>query len=188
MSIDGGTRIIRKHDNVQLKQKIIHLQAELSRYKQLVAKYQNNYHYNQLDELNSSIENLRQILKQKEEEISLLKEAKIDIEEHVKVLVEEKSQFGDNHSELIEQINVLKEENSLLKEENELVKLENISLQKTLDHQEEEVTKLRESVKTTEKEKSIFKPKKATEQLKKENDPSESWFLRTLKQQNKEDE
>jgi chromosome segregation ATPase len=188
MSIDGGTKSTRKLDYIQLSQKNIHLKAELSRYKHIVAQYQNNYHYSQLDELNSEIENLKGIVYQKEEELALLKKANIEIEEKLSILTEEQSQFGAIKSELIEKLNLVETENNRLKEENELVVLENSSLHKTLEHQEGEVGKLREALELAERDKSLFKPKKSTTtQSSKEADPSESWFLRTIKQ-NKDDE
>jgi chromosome segregation ATPase len=187
MSIDGGTKATRKLDHVQLTQKIIHLKAELSRYKQIVAQYQNNYHYSQLDDLNNEIEYLKDIIKQKEEETSLLKRANIEMEEKMSILTDEKSKFGITKTELIEQLNLVKTEYNCLKEEHELVVLENTSLHKTLEHQEEEVEELRKALELTERDHSLFKPKKETSQTSKESDHSESWFLRTIKQ-NKGDE
>ncbi|MFN7253117.1 MAG: hypothetical protein ACK4M9_20440 [Anaerobacillus sp.] len=187
MSIDGGTKATRKLDHVQLTQKIIHLKAELSRYKQIVAQYQNNYHYSQLDDLNNEIKYLKDIIKQKEEETSLLKRANMDMEEKMSIIIDEKSKFSITKTELIEQLNLMKSENNRLKEEHELVVLENTSLHKTLEHQEEEVKKLREALDLAERDQSLFKPKKETSQSSKETDPSESWFLRTIKQ-NKGDE
>jgi chromosome segregation ATPase len=188
MSIEGKAKSIRSLDNVQLRQKLIHLQAELSRYKQVVEKYQNNYHYNQLDDLKNDIQKLEALLQQKNEEISQLQKLNNEYEEQIKILVEEKSQFGDTYSELNEKIKQIQNENSRLIEENELVNIENTSLRKTLDDQEEEVMKLREAVEVSERDKSIFKPSKTTGQFKKEIDPSDSWFLRTLKQQNKDND
>ncbi|MCT8140372.1 hypothetical protein H1D32_23340 [Anaerobacillus sp. CMMVII] len=188
MSIEERIRSSRKLDNVQLKQKIIHLQAELARYKQIVTKYQNNYHYNQFDELTNEIEVLRVNLVEKEADILQLKEQKTELEAQVELLRVENTQFGDKYVQLEEQLNQLRIENSLLTDENELIKLENSSLQKTLDHQEEEVMKLREKVELAERENNIFKPKKANTQIKKEADPTDSWFLRTLKQQSKDEE
>jgi chromosome segregation ATPase len=183
-----GNRNLSKLDNVQLKQKIIHLQAELSQYKEIVVKYQNNYHYSQVDELTNEISTLKELLNQKERECTELEKVKSDMVAHVRELGEKNSELNDMYVELKEQIENLVNENKGIMEENEMLRLENSSLQKTLDHQEEEVMKLREIVEVTERERSIFNPKKSVIDVNQESGPTDSWFLRTIKQENKDNE
>lgn len=187
MSRDLQQKSTSRLDNVQLKQKIIHLQAELSRYKDIVVKYQNNYHYNQLDELNNEITDLKNSLADKEKECAELKNVKDEIEANVKGLIEKSSGFNDTNVELTAQIKSLTEEHEGVKEENELLKIENSNLQKTIETQEEEVKKLKELVEVhgTEKEKDQFEGKRSSVHVKGGGDTTDSWFLRSIKQQNK---
>lgn len=184
--INHDPKSVRGLDQVQLKQRVIHLQAEVSRYRQVVEKYQNNYHYNQLDELKEKLTKQEELLVEKDEEIAKLTNLNLEIKNHVKALAEEKSQFGDSYSQFQDQLEQVRRETERLKEENELLNLENTSLKKTVDHQEEELMKLREEVELSKKE-SIFKTKRATVHGKQEENSAESWFIRTLKQQNKDD-
>lgn len=188
MSIEKGIKSIGKFDTVQLKQRIIHLQAELSRYKQMVENYQNNYHYNQLEELKTEMAMLSEFLIQKDEEIAQMQKIKTENEEYVKVLIEEKSQFDDTYLELNERIQQLENENSRFKEEIDLLNVENNNLRNSLNDQENEMEKFREVIRLGEGNKSSLQPKKTTVDYKKETDPADSWFLRTLKQQNKEND
>lgn len=175
---------VSKLDDVQLKQKIIHLQAELSRYKEIVKDYQTNYHYNKLDELAKEIEKFKNSMAEKEEEVKQIKFDKKEVEEHVMLLVEKNREVDETYSELKERLEQLEKENSLLKVENEKISSENHRLQKDLEQLEEEVMKLRAE---REVEKNIFKPKRASVSFKKEGEGSDSWFLRTIKQNNKSD-
>ncbi|TLS37460.1 hypothetical protein [Pseudalkalibacillus caeni] len=64
--------ITSKTDPIQLQQKIIYFKAELAKYKEKVKDYQENFHYNQLENLKS--ENISLIEKQEELEEKLAEE------------------------------------------------------------------------------------------------------------------
>ena len=86
-------RHLSKLDRIQLMQKIIHLQSELTRYKQLVEKYQNNYHYKQVDELKGQLMEAQEKLGKNAEgiqELMELKEVKTLLLEENDTLLKEK--------------------------------------------------------------------------------------------------
>lgn len=177
MSTSDKNRPRQKLNNVQLKQKVIYLQAELSRYKEVVLNYQNNYHYSQLESLNKELQLLKEKLIEKEEKIEELIAGKKDIEEHVKQFTLEKSQLNESYTQIEGQKSQLEKDNMQLKEEKKVLMSENESLRETIKKLEKRFV--------IGQEKSVFNPKNTS--ITKDAD-SESWFLRTLKQQNKKDD
>ena len=166
-----------KLTNVQLQQKIIHLQSELSRYKELVVKYQTNYHYKQMDELNTKLITLNEQLQEKEAEIANANKAKAEIEKHVQQMIDERTSEKEH-------LITLQNENDELKKQVEALTEKISASEKVLVEKEEEVKKLRDMLSGKPTSTYIASKKR----INVENDESEdSWFFRTLKQQQKKD-
>lgn len=157
-----NTRQLNKLDKVQLMQRVIHLQSELSRYKQVVSKYQNNYHYKQFDELKEELEAAKEKIVQKDEDIAELNKVNSELEGSAKQLVERYSGNQEEYEKLKEKLEQLEKENS--------------SLQNKIEQQEKEINNHKE------------KWKKTQYLLEKDDESPDSWFLRSIKSQKKEEE
>lgn len=189
MSKEGNIKQVSKLDNVQLQQRLIHLQSEVFGYRQLVERYQNNYHYSQFDELNNEMENVKKQLAHKEEEIRQIKSAKNEIEDHLKELSSKHSELNDTNAELKDRVDQLEKEKNQLQEERNKPKIENRQFEDNFDKQgKETLHKPKQTIVTSrlsgEEETNILKAEKTSLQVKRENESRDSWFLRNLKQQN----
>ncbi|MFA9555793.1 hypothetical protein ACERII_00600 [Evansella sp. AB-rgal1] len=127
--------------NVQLKQKILHLQSETAKYKQKVKIYEEQYHYKLLEELTKEKEQLEDRVHYLEDQIKRIEERNKILEEgfreiHVnrqKVIQDFKKETMK--SEQFEKENIaLKGELALLEEK---LRLTSKRLQESLKHHDE---------------------------------------------------
>ncbi len=132
---------LSKLTNTQLQQKIIHLESELKKQKQLLEKYQNDYHYNLIDRL------------QAEKEVQ--EQQFIELEQQLNV---EQTKYQNHQTKLSSIQNHYKKEIEKQKKENEVLTLQlNVEQTKNQNHQTE-LSSIQNHY------------KKETEKLKKENE------------------
>ncbi|MBU9723621.1 MULTISPECIES: hypothetical protein [Bacillaceae] len=95
----------------QLQQKVIHLQSELSKCRQKIADYQNNYHYQLLEELkekNQVLESRNKLLERSFKEVHEEKDRK---EKENAELIEKLDEVNKMRDALNEELESLKENN-----------------------------------------------------------------------------
>ncbi|MCD8500372.1 MAG: hypothetical protein LRY71_00160 [Bacillaceae bacterium] len=157
-------RHLSKLDRIQLMQKIIHLQSELTRYKQLVEKYQNNYHYKQVDELKGQLMEAQEKLGKNAEGIQELMELK-----------EVKTLLLEENDTLLKENTMLQEKTSELEKKIQQLETENLDLKKV---KEQQASALKEKAFNSAKPKYL---------LEKDDDSPDSWFLRSIRAQKNEE-
>lgn len=89
INISTVSKKIQKQSKIQLQQLIIHLNSELSKYKEKVREYQEDYHYSQLESL--KIENRKLIEEKKQLKIAL--DEQKTIEKQLEELQAERKQW-----------------------------------------------------------------------------------------------
>ncbi|MDG5789503.1 hypothetical protein QA612_18755 [Evansella sp. AB-P1] len=170
----------RNNVKLQMKQRIIHLKSELSRYKSKIRDYEENYHYKLLEELKVNNHDLQNNLKSKQVELDNTKEKLIDKEKKVQ-------QLTVNLNQLTEEKNrskVVLEEKIQLEKQLEQYKEEDDKRKKELSKYQEELNDLKEKLKvyegeldTEEREKAKKKPNNDTIPSRKKS----TWFYESVK-------
>ncbi|WP_100404823.1 hypothetical protein [Bacillus solitudinis] len=183
---------------IQLKQQLIHVKSELTRYQQIVKKYKENYHYGLIDALETKNEELQDEVEKQAEE---LKKQRVDAELKSMALLKLKRDYKENQAEKdrlainIDSLNIRNNELSteLTREKAEKEAL--IQKQKELElelvvaielMEGAENSKLQLEEKIIEMQNRVAKvEKRSTENAQKDN---HSWFFQNLQSQKKSEE
>ncbi|MCM3708100.1 MULTISPECIES: hypothetical protein [Cytobacillus] len=143
-----------EQDNRILQQKVIYLTAEISKYKNKIKEYQENYHYSQLETLKNENQYLKeQIQKKQQDEIEIKNEFRSAVVHYEKNL-EELSAKEANYLSKIESLNdqirkseklmsTLREHNTSITQEIEEFKKNRLLLHKQLSEKDSELIKLK---------------------------------------------
>ncbi|RBP90546.1 hypothetical protein DFO70_10951 [Cytobacillus firmus] len=143
-----------KQDNRILQQKVIYLTAEISKYKNKIKDYQENYHYSQLETLKNENQYLKeQIQKKQQDELDIKEELSSAIAHYKKNLKELSSKEADylvKIETLDEQIRkseklilTLQENNTSIRQEIEEFQKNRLYLHKQLSEKDSELIKLK---------------------------------------------
>ncbi|MGY6210923.1 hypothetical protein ACXEO8_13115 [Cytobacillus firmus] len=143
-----------KHDNRILQQKVIYLTAEISKYKNKIKDYQENYHYSQFETLKNENQYLKeQIQKKHQNELDIKEELNSAIAHYKKNLKELSSKEADylvKIETLDEQIRkseklilTLQEHNTSIRQEIEEFQKNRLYLHKQLSEKDSQLNKLK---------------------------------------------
>ncbi|MBU8906891.1 hypothetical protein [Desertibacillus haloalkaliphilus] len=189
---------INRNDPEVLKQKLIHIQSELSLYKQKVRNYQENYHYRQLEtlkveneELKEQLENLQSKLDELTSDKGELTSEREDLQQALQEEKDEKAQLmkqlesvDSERNEVNTELNRLQQRLKALQAEKEELtfKIEDIKKNTTAN---EEVDLLNK--KLTETEQLLAEKEQKLEEYEKQSEAEDvetSWFTRNLRENN----
>ncbi len=153
---------LEKLSTMQLKQRIIYLQAELKQCREKIHRYQENYHYRQLDELKEANEVLTLKYEELKETYDQISIGKKELQQKVDVLQSQKEEWEEKKKEQSEKLeDYLKEKTRWEEEKNDLllakVKIQELTddnslLKEELKKNGEEITQLKEDVTAAKRE------------------------------------
>lgn len=157
-----------KQDYRNLQQKVIYLTAEISKYKNKIKEYQENYHYSQLETLKNENQYLKeQIQKNQQDELNIKEQLSFAIARYEMKLKELSSKEADYLSKiesLDEQIqnsqkliSNLQENNTSLRQEIEEFHKNRIYLHKQLSEKDSDLIRLKSENKHLQSKNNDFK-------------------------------